>query len=69
MEGEHKSYGYEGGYEDWTADKVVKNMRIMQDGKQVADVEETESFGKDEGINSYTRVENKEKEEGDVRWQ
>lgn len=39
MSGEHKSYGYEGGYEDWTADKVVKNMRIMQDGRQVADVE------------------------------
>lgn len=49
MEDEHKSYGYEGGYEDWTADKVVKNMRIMQDGKQVADVQETEEVGKVEG--------------------
>lgn len=24
MTGEHKTYGYEGGYEDWTADKVYK---------------------------------------------
>lgn len=49
MEGKHKSYGYEGGYEDWTADKVVKNMRIMQEGRQVADVQETEEVGKAEG--------------------
>lgn len=49
MAGEHKSYGYEGGYEDWTADKVVKNMRIMQNGRQVADVEETTDLGKVEG--------------------
>lgn len=49
MSGEHKSYGYEGSYEDWTADKVVKNMRIMQDGRQVADVQETEEVGKVEG--------------------
>lgn len=49
MEGKHKSYGYEGGYEDWTADKVYKNMRIMQDGKQVADAQETEEVGKVEG--------------------
>lgn len=49
MEGKHKSYGYEGSYEDWTADKVFKNMRIMQDGKQVADVQETEDVGKSDG--------------------
>lgn len=49
MEGKHKSYGYEGGYEDWTADKVYKNMRIMQDGKQIANVQETEDVGKVEG--------------------
>lgn len=49
MTGEHKSYGCEGGYEDWTADKVYKNMRIMQNGKQVADVQETEDIGKAEG--------------------
>lgn len=39
MSEEHKSYGYEGGFENWTADKVVENMRIMQDGKP-ADVED-----------------------------
>lgn len=49
MEGKHKSYGYEGGYEDWTADKVYKNMRIMRDGKQIANVQETEDVGKVEG--------------------
>lgn len=31
MDGEKKSYGYEGGYEDWTPEKVFSNMRI---GKQ-----------------------------------
>lgn len=40
-----KRYGYEGGYVDWTADKVFKNMRVMQDGKQVTDVEETVDTG------------------------
>lgn len=50
----HKSYGYEGGYEDWTADKVVKNMRIMQSGKPVADVEETEDIGEASGDEGYT---------------
>lgn len=54
MSGEHKSYGYEGGYEDWTADKVVKNMRIMQDGKPVANVEETEDIGEARDDESYT---------------
>lgn len=49
MTGEHKSYGYEGGYEDWTADKVYKNMRIMRDSKQVADVQETEDISESEG--------------------
>lgn len=49
MNGEHKSYGYEGGYEDWTADKVYKNMRIMQDGKQVANVQEIADVGEIEG--------------------
>lgn len=49
MEGKHKSYGYEGGYDDWTADKVYNNMRIMQTGKQVADAQETEEVGKAEG--------------------
>lgn len=53
MTGEHKSYGYEGGYEDWTADKVVKNMRIMQNGKQVADVEETEDIGESYGEDKF----------------
>lgn len=53
MTGEHKSYGYEGGYEDWSSDKVYKNMRIMQDGKQVADVEETVDLGEVEGEDDY----------------
>lgn len=62
MEGKHKSYGYEGGYEDWTADKVYKNMRIMQDGKQVANVEETEDVGLNRGGEGYTgEDENKER--------
>lgn len=45
MSEEHKSYGYE----DWSADKVIKNMRIMQDGRQAADIEETEYRGKIRG--------------------
>lgn len=49
MSGEHKSYGYEGGYEDWSADKVIKNTRIKQDNRQAADVEETEYSGKIRG--------------------
>lgn len=50
MNGEHKSYGYEGGYEDWSADKVIKNMRIkQQDGRQTANAEETEYSGKIRG--------------------
>lgn len=53
MIGEHKSYGYEGGYEDWTANKVYKNMRIMQDGKQVANAEGTVEVGEVEGENNY----------------
>lgn len=48
-----KSYGYEGGYEDWTADKVFKNMRIMQNGKQVAHVEETEDTGTVNGSDEW----------------
>lgn len=51
MTGEHKSYGYEGGYEDWSADKVYKNMRIMQDDKQVANIEEKETID----VNSYEK--------------
>lgn len=49
MIGEHKNYGFEGGYEDWTADRVFKNMRVMKDGKEIADVQETEDNGKVEG--------------------
>lgn len=45
MEEKHKSYGYEGGYEDWTADKVFKNMKISVGGTEVADAEETEDIG------------------------
>lgn len=52
MEGKHKSYGYEGGYEDWTAEKVVGNMRIMQEGRKSTDVEETEEIGRSEGTDS-----------------
>lgn len=55
MEGTYKSYGYEGGYEDWTVDKIVMNMRIMPDDKQVADVEESEDVGTSRGEESYTR--------------
>lgn len=53
MVGKDKSYGHECGYEDWTADKVFKNMRIMQDGKQVADVQETEDIGESEGRENW----------------
>lgn len=53
MTGKNKSYGYEGGYEDWTADKVYKNMRIIHNGKQATDVKETEDIenfkGEDNG--------------------
>lgn len=41
MTGEHKSYGYEGGFEDLTADKVYTNMRIMQDSTKENNETET----------------------------
>lgn len=31
MTSEHKSYGYEGGYEDWTSEKVFSNMRLSRE--------------------------------------
>lgn len=31
MTGEHKSYGFEGGFEDWNAGKVFSNMRLNRE--------------------------------------
>lgn len=39
MTGEDLCYGFEGGYEDWSAERVVRNMRVMQDGKKTGAVE------------------------------
>lgn len=38
----HKSYGYEGGFEDWNAEKVLSNMRIRKNEEEVAEAEVAE---------------------------
>lgn len=61
MKEKHKSYGYEGGYDDWSADKVYKNMRLMEGDKQGGNVEETEDAERSESTRGYEgRAENRE---------
>lgn len=52
MTGEDLCYGYEGGFEGLTAEKVISNMRIMQENKKTGvtgevDVVEGENNGND----------------------
>lgn len=49
MTGEHKSYGFEGGYNDWTSAKVFSNMRLNhEDSSDEADVPNEPEDVKDE---------------------
>lgn len=62
MTGEHKSYGFEGGYEDWNSGKVFSNMRLNREDASF----ETNAPNEPDEVVTETSTDNVEEVENDT---